>query len=89
MVEKDQPRRKHPSDLTDEQWAIVDRSSPAPSRADEEGASEGQHAGSLNTRVDLNRTGRQWDICRTIRCPRAPSRTTFSSGVTMDMGQAR
>ena len=23
MVEKDQPRRKYPSDLTDEQWAIV------------------------------------------------------------------
>jgi transposase len=38
MVQQGQVRKKYPSDLTDEQWAIVEPMIPPPSRAHEEGA---------------------------------------------------
>ena len=46
MFQKDCPRKKYPSDLTDEQWAIVEPLIPLPSRAHEEGALAGGDAGS-------------------------------------------
>src|SRR5262245_35278602 len=63
MVHKDQQRRKYPSDLTDEQWAIMEplipppKSSPRGGRPRKVNMREG-----LNTLFYLNRSGCQWDM---------------------------
>jgi len=63
MLQKDQSRKKYPSDLTDEQWAIVAPLIPP--------AKSGPHGGHprqvdmrevLNTLFYLNRSGCQWDM---------------------------
>jgi putative transposase len=63
MFKKDRPRKKYPSDLTDEQWAIVEPLIPP--------AKQGPRGGHprvvdmrevLNTMFYLNRSGCQWDM---------------------------
>jgi putative transposase len=63
MLQRDQSRKKYPSDLTDEQWAIVAPLIPP--------AKSGPHGGHprqvdmrevLNTLFYLNRSGCQWDM---------------------------
>jgi transposase len=63
MVKKDQSRKKYPSDLTDEQWAIVAPLIPPP-----KSSPRGGHPRTvdmrevLNTILYLNRSGCQWDM---------------------------
>jgi transposase len=63
MLQKDQARKKYPSDLTDEQWAIV-----APLIPPAKSAPHGGHPRQvdmrevLNTLFYLNRSGGQWDM---------------------------
>src|SRR5439155_18344525 len=63
MEKKDQTRKKYPSDLTDEQWAIV-----APLIPPAKQSSRGGHPRTvdmrevLNTIFYLNRSGCQWDM---------------------------
>ena len=63
MFKKDHPRKKYPSDLTDEQWAIVAPLIPPP-----KSSPRGGHPRTvdmrevLNTILYLNRSGCQWDM---------------------------
>ena len=63
MSQKDRSRKKYPSDLTDEQWAIVEPLIP-PAKA----SPRGGHPRTvdmrevLNTIFYLNRSGCQWDM---------------------------
>jgi putative transposase len=63
MVKKDQSRKRYPSDLTDEQWAIV-----APLIPPAKSGPRGGHPRQvdmrevLNTIFYLNRSGCQWDM---------------------------
>src|SRR5262245_22166582 len=63
MLQKDQVRKKYPSDLTDEQWAIV-----APLIPPAKSGPRGGHPRQvdmrevLNTLFYLNRSGCQWDM---------------------------
>src|SRR5678809_16584 len=63
MVKQDQSRKKYPSDLTDEQWAIV-----APLIPPAKSGPRGGHPRQvdmrevLNTICSLNRSGCQWDM---------------------------
>jgi putative transposase len=63
MFKQDRPRKKYPSDLTDEQWAIVEPLLP-PAKS----GPRGGHPRSvdmrevLNTILYLNRSGCQWDM---------------------------
>src|ERR671929_1951526 len=63
MSQPDRPRRKYPSDLTDEQWAIVEPLIPPP-----KSSPHGGHPRTvdmrevLNTIFYLNRSGCQWDM---------------------------
>jgi len=63
MFKKDRPRKKYPSDLTDEQWAIVEPLIP-PAKQHKRGG----HPRTvdmrevLNTILYLNRSGCQWDM---------------------------
>ena len=63
MFKQDRPRRKYPSDLTDEQWAIVAPLIPPP-----KSSPRGGHPRTvdmrevLNTLFYLNRSGCQWDM---------------------------
>ena len=63
MVKKDPARKRYPSDLTDEQWAIV-----APLIPPAKSGPRGGHPRQvdmrevLNTIFFLNRSGCQWDM---------------------------
>src|SRR5215831_21421968 len=63
MLKKDQLRKQYPSDLTDEQWAIV-----APMIPPAKQSPRGGHPRTvdrrevLNTIFSLNRSGCQWDM---------------------------
>jgi len=63
MFRKNHPRKKYPSDLTDEQWAIVEPLIP-PAKQHKRGG----HPRTvdmrevLNTIFSLNRSGCQWDM---------------------------
>ena len=63
MVKKDQFRKKYPSDLTDEQWAIVKSLIP-PAKSGPRGGPPRQvnMREVLNTLFYLNRSGCQWDM---------------------------
>jgi len=63
MLQKDQVRKKYPSDLTDEQWAIVAPLIP-PAKAGPRGGHPRQvdMREVLNTLFYLNRSGCQWDM---------------------------
>ena len=62
MLKKDQSRKKYPSDLTDEPWAIV-----APLLPPAKQSPRGGHPRAVDRRevlqtiVSLNRSGGQWD----------------------------
>ena len=63
MVQKDQPRRKYPSDLTDEQWAIVGPMIPPAKQSPRGGRPRKVNMREvLNTLFYLNRSGCQWDM---------------------------
>ena len=63
MFKQDRPRKKYPSDLTDEPWALV-----APLIPPAKQGPRGGHPGTvdmrevLNTILSLNRSGCQWDM---------------------------
>src|SRR5438309_1936917 len=63
MFKKDRSRKKYPSDLTDEQWAIVDPMIP-PAKQRPRGGRPRQveMREVLNTVFSLNRSGCQWDM---------------------------
>lgn len=63
MVHKNQSRKKYPSDLTDEQWAIVGPMIP-PAKQNPRGGRprEVDMREVLNTLFYLNRSGCQWDM---------------------------
>lgn len=62
MLKKDQSRKKYPSDLTDEQWAIVEPMIPPAKQSPRGGHPRaGDRREVLKTIVSLNRSGGQWD----------------------------
>jgi putative transposase len=63
MVPENQSRKKSPSDLTDEQWAIVGPMIP-PAKQNSRGGRprEVDMREVLHTRFSLNRSGCQWDM---------------------------
>ena len=63
MPQKDHSRQTYPSDLTDEQWAIVEPLIPPPKSSPRGGRP--RHVAMrdvLNTLLYLNRSGCQWDM---------------------------
>ena len=63
MVQGGQIRKKYPSDLTDEQWAIVEPLIPPAKRSPRGGRPRKVHMREvLNTLFSLNRSGCQWDM---------------------------
>ena len=63
MVQKDQPRRKYPSDLTDEQWAVVGPLIPPAKQSPRGGRPRKVNMREvLNTLFYLNRSGCQWEM---------------------------
>ncbi len=63
MVQKGQLRKKYPSDLTDEQWAIVGPMIPPAKQSPRGGRPrEVDRREVLNTIFSLNRSGCQWDM---------------------------
>jgi len=63
MFKKDRPRKKYPSDLTDEQWAIVEPMIP-PAKSNQRGGHPRtvDMRAVLDTILYLNRSGCQWDM---------------------------
>ena len=62
MVQEGQIRRKYPSDLTDEQWAIVEPLIPPVKRSPRGVRPRKVHMREvLHTLLYLNRSGCQWD----------------------------
>jgi transposase len=63
MSKQDQSRKKYPSDLTDEQWAIVEPLIPPAQQSPRGGRPrEVDMREVLNTIFYLNRSGCQWDM---------------------------
>lgn len=63
MVQTGQRRKQYPSDLTDEQWAIVEPLIPPAKRSPRGGRPRKVHMREvLNTLFYLNRSGCQWDM---------------------------
>src|SRR5262245_44323660 len=63
MVQEGQVRKKYPSDLTDEQWAIVEPLIPPAKQSPRGGRPrKGNMREVLNTLLYLNRSGGQWDM---------------------------
>jgi putative transposase len=63
MVQEGQVRKKYPSDLTDEQWAIVEPLIPPAKRSPRGGRPRKVYMREvLNTLLYLNRSGCQWDM---------------------------
>ena len=63
MFKKDRPRKKYPSDLTDEQWTIVEPMIP-PAKSNQRGGHPRtvDMRAVLDTILYLNRSGCQWDM---------------------------
>jgi putative transposase len=79
MFKQDRPRKKYPSDLTDEQWAIVEPLIPP--------AKQGPRGGHprtvdmrevLNTILYLNRSGCQWDMLPHDLLPKSTAYDSFA-----------
>ena len=63
MLKKDQSRKRYPSDLTDEQWAIVEPMIPPAKQRPRGGHPRAVDMRAvLNTLFYLNRSGCQWDM---------------------------
>ena len=81
MLKKDQSRKKYPSDLTDEQWAIV-----APLIPPAKSGPRGGHPRQvdmrevLNTLFYLNRSGCQWDMLPHALLPKSTVYDYFAQG---------
>src|SRR5262245_49701956 len=73
MLQKDQVRKKYPSDLTDEQWAIVAPLIP-PAKAGPRGGHprQGDRREVLTTLVSLHRSGCQWAMLPPEVLPKSP-----------------
>ena len=72
MVQTGQGRKKYPSDLTDEQWAIVEPLIPPAKRSPRGGRPRKVHMREvLNTLFYLNRSGCQWDMLPHDLSPRS------------------
>src|SRR2546422_11155287 len=69
MLKQDQLRKKYPSDLTDEQWAIVEPLLPPAKQRPRGGHPRTVDMREvLNTIFYLNRSGCQWDMLPHLRC---------------------
>ena len=81
MFKKDRPRKKYPSDLTDEQWAIVEPLIP-PAKQHKRGG----HPRTvdmrevLNTILSLNRSGCQWDMLPHDVLPKSTASDSVAQG---------
>jgi putative transposase len=79
MVKKDRSRKKYPSDLTDEQWAIMAPLIPPP-----KSSPRGGHPRTvdmrevLNTILSLNRSGCQWDMLPHALLPKSTAYDSFA-----------
>jgi putative transposase len=63
MVHRVQPRKRYPSDLTDEQWAILGPMIPPAKQSTRGGRPRTVNMREvLNTLFSLNRSGCQWDM---------------------------
>jgi putative transposase len=63
MVKKDRSRKQYPSDLTDEQWAMVEPMIPPATQSPRGGRPRQVDMREvLNTLFYLNRSGCQWDM---------------------------
>ena len=63
MVQEDQVRKNYPSDLTDEQWAIMEPMIPPAKQSPRGGRPRKVNMREvLNTLLYLNRSGCQWDM---------------------------
>ena len=73
MVQQDQPRRKYPSDLTDEQWALVGPMLPPAKQSPRGGRPRKVHVRAvLHTLFSLHRRGCQWDMLPHDVLPKSP-----------------
>jgi putative transposase len=73
MVQGGQIRKKYPSDLTDEQWVIVEPLIPQAKRSPRGGRPPKVHMRAvLNTLFYLNRSGCQWDMLPHDLLPKSP-----------------
>ena len=91
MVHEDRSRKKYPSDLTDEPWAIVGPMIP-PAKQNPRGGRPRKvdRREVLNTLFSLNRSGCQWDMVPHDVLPKSTVYDSFSqwpSGVTMGHGR--
>src|SRR5919206_1443111 len=72
MVQEGQVRKKYPSDLTDEQWAIVEPLLPPAKQSPRGGRPRKVNMREvLNTLLYLNRSGCQWDMLPHDLLPRS------------------
>ena len=79
MVQKDQPRRKYPSDLTDEQWALGGPMIPPAKQGPRGGRPRTVNMREvLHTLFYLNRSSCQWDM---VPHDLLPKRTVYDSFV--------
>src|SRR5438132_9207039 len=79
MVQAGQVRKKYPSDLTDEQWAIVEPLIPPAKRSPRGGRPRKVHMREvLNTLLYLNRSGCQWDMLPHDLVPRSTAYDYFA-----------
>src|SRR6266700_1337711 len=87
MVQKGLLRKHYPSDLTDEQWAIVEPMIP-PAKQNAQGGRPRKVdlREVLNTLFYLKRSGCQWDMLPHDLLPKVPSMTTLPSGATTGHG---
>ena len=79
MVKKDRPRKTYPSDLTDEQWAIVEPLIPPPTSSPRGGRPrQGDLQEILNTLFYLNCSGCQWDMFPHDLLPKSTGYDSFA-----------
>ena len=86
MLKEYQSRKRYPSDLTDEQWTLVEPLLPPLSRASEEGARARSICGKSSTRFSISIGGCHGICCPTSSSPRVLPMTTLPNGVTTAPG---
>ena len=88
MLKEHQSRKRYPSELTDEQWTLVEPLLPPPSHAREEGARARSIGGKSSTRCGISIGVVVKGICcPTISSPRVRPMTTLPNSVTRHVGQ--
>src|SRR5262249_26854345 len=79
MSQQDRSRKKYPSDLTDEQWAIVAPLIPPPTSSPRGGHPRTVDMREvLNTIFSLNRSGCQWDMLSHDLLPKSTVYDSFA-----------